>query len=119
MKFLVDAQLPVRLCDFLSRSGHDAVHVSALPDGNRSSDAVIAEIADAERRIVVTKDLDFRHSHLTVNSPRQLMIVATGNISNTELLELLDARLEDLVRAFGSAELVELRPDLLVIHQRR
>lgn len=119
MKFLVDAQLPVRLCDFLNRRGQDALHVSALPNGNRLSDASIAELADAEDRIVVTKDSDFRYSHLTNNSPRRLLIVATGNISNTELLDLVESRLDDLASAFGSAELVELRPDLLVIHQRR
>ncbi|WP_319454433.1 MULTISPECIES: DUF5615 family PIN-like protein [unclassified Mycobacterium] len=119
MKFLVDAQLPVRLCDFLIRCGYDAVHVSALPDGNRSSDAVIAETADAEDRIVVTKDSDFRHSHLTDSLPRRLLIVATGNISNTQLLNLVEARLEDLSNAFGGADLVELRPDLLVVHQSR
>ncbi len=78
MKFLVDAQLPVRLCDFLNRREHDALHVSALPNGNRSSDASIAELADAQDRIVVTKDSDFRYSHLTNNSPRRLLIVATG-----------------------------------------
>lgn len=32
----------------------------------RLPDSFIAEIADAEDRIVVTKDADFRHSHLTV-----------------------------------------------------
>jgi hypothetical protein len=48
-----------------------------------------------------------------------LLIVVTGNISNTELLDLVDTRLDDLVSAFGAAEFVELRPDLLVIHQRR
>ena len=119
MKFLVDAQLPVRLCDFLNRREHDALHVSALPNGNRSSDASIAELADAEDRIVVTRDSDFRYSHLANNSPRRLLIVGTGNTSNTDLLDLFEIRLDDLVSAFGAAELVELRPDLLVIHQRR
>lgn len=96
MKFLVDAQLPTRLCEFLIGCGHDAVHVSALPDGNKSSD-----------------------SHLTVNSPRRLMTVATGNISNNELLDVVEARLDDLESAFGGADLVELHSDLLVIRQRR
>lgn len=118
MKFLVDAQLPARLCDFLIGCGHDAVHVSALPDGNRSS-AFIAKVADAEDRIVVTKDSDFRHSHLAANSPRRLLIVATGNTSNTELVNLFETRLDDLSNAFGGADLVELHPDLLVVHEGR
>ncbi len=64
MKFLVDAQLPARLAEFLSRVGHDALHTSELPDGNRSTDSQIARRADADGRVVVTKDRDFRETHL-------------------------------------------------------
>ena len=31
MKFLVDAQLPIRLARFLQASGHDAIHTLDLP----------------------------------------------------------------------------------------
>ncbi|MGH3684590.1 MAG: DUF5615 family PIN-like protein [Pseudonocardiaceae bacterium] len=63
MKFLVDAQLPARLARFLSSSGHDALHTLELPDGNRTTDARIAEVADGSDRVVVTKDRDFRDSY--------------------------------------------------------
>ena len=46
MKFLVDAQLPARLAGFLQQAGHDAVHTSALPTGNRTTDTRITRIAD-------------------------------------------------------------------------
>lgn len=39
MKFLVDAQLPVRLVHALRRLGYDVVHTLHLPNGNRTSDA--------------------------------------------------------------------------------
>jgi predicted nuclease of predicted toxin-antitoxin system len=45
VKFLVDAQLPARLADFLNRAGHDALHTIALPAGNRSTDSQIAQLA--------------------------------------------------------------------------
>lgn len=35
MKFLIDAQLPLRLSNHLVGTGHDSVHTSALADGNR------------------------------------------------------------------------------------
>jgi len=38
VKFLIDAQLPARLAEFLNQAGHDAVHTLGLPDGNRSTD---------------------------------------------------------------------------------
>ena len=64
------------------------MHTSALPTGNHTTDIRITEIADGESRVVVTKDRDFRDGHLLSGSPRRLLIVATGNITNTELLAL-------------------------------
>lgn len=64
MKFLIDAQLPLRLSNLLAEADHDSIHTSDLPDGNRTSDHQLADIADSENRVVVTKDRDFRDSHL-------------------------------------------------------
>jgi predicted nuclease of predicted toxin-antitoxin system len=64
VKFLVDAQLPARLARLLSDHGHDALHRRDMPRGNRSADAEIAAVADAEDRVVVSKDRDFRDTHL-------------------------------------------------------
>jgi predicted nuclease of predicted toxin-antitoxin system len=86
VKFLVDAQLPVRLAYFLNRAGHEAIHTSDLPNGNASTDAQVVETADAEGRVVIMKDRDFRDGHLLSGSPRKLFIVATGNISNDALM---------------------------------
>jgi predicted nuclease of predicted toxin-antitoxin system len=47
VKFLVDAQLPARVAAFLAASGHDAIHTSELPNGNRTTDREIADRADA------------------------------------------------------------------------
>lgn len=82
MKFLIDAQLPARLAEYLSSVGHDALHTAELPEGNRTADDQIAGLADAEDRVVLTKDRDFRDGHLLKSSPRRLMIIGTGNITN-------------------------------------
>jgi predicted nuclease of predicted toxin-antitoxin system len=119
VKFLVDAQLHARLAGFLQHAGHDAVHTSELPTGNRTTDTRITQIADGESRVVVTKDRDFRDGHLLSGSPRRLLVVATGNITNTELLALFQDYLTTIVDAFGEADFVELGPHTLVIHQRR
>jgi len=116
VKFLVDAQLRVRVARLLREGGHDALHTSQLPDENRSPDADIARIADAEDRVVISKDRDFRDSHLLRRSPQRLLVVATGNIANDELLSLFAEHLAAIVAALGGAPLVELRADVLAIH---
>jgi predicted nuclease of predicted toxin-antitoxin system len=119
VKFLVDAQLPARLATFLSEAGHDAVHTTQLPDGNRTTDATIAKLADRDDRIVVTKDRDFRDGHLLGGIPRRLLVVATGNITNSALLGLFRDYLSEIVAAFDEADFVELRPSTLVLHGGR
>ena len=103
MRFLVDAQLPARLARFLADAGHDVVHTSELPDGDRTADARIAEVADGGGRVVVTKDRDFRDGHLLSVSPRRLLVVATGNITNAATLGLFQANLDAVVDALGEA----------------
>ena len=116
MKFLIDAQLPQRLARHLNEAGHDAIHTIDLPDQNRTSDTEICRIADTQGRIVVTKDHDFRDSHLLAATPARLLIVSTGNIANTDLLELFDHHLGTILKAFEGARLVELTTtDLSVI----
>ena len=116
MRFLVDAQLPRRLVRALAAVGHDATHTLELPEGNRSTDRTVAA-ADAEDRVLVTKDADFRDGHLLRASPRRLLVVATGNIGNDDLLELFDVNPEILVSAFESARLVDLGRDAVEIFE--
>jgi predicted nuclease of predicted toxin-antitoxin system len=54
VNFLVDAQLPRRMVEWLAAVGCDAVHTLDLVDGNRTTDERIHEVADRERRVVVT-----------------------------------------------------------------
>ena len=69
MRFVVDAQLPEALVEHLQQLGHDAIHVKHLPRGGEASDSEITAFADAEDRVVVTKDSDFRHTHETGGHP--------------------------------------------------
>ncbi|MGH2873108.1 MAG: DUF5615 family PIN-like protein [Solirubrobacteraceae bacterium] len=123
MKFLIDAQLPVRLAQLLERAGHDTTHTTGMPSGNRSTDREIVEVADAEGRVVVTKDRDFRDGHLLHGGPQRLLVVATGNITNDALLSLFEAHLNAIASAFAETDLVELSRDALTLgapsHARR
>lgn len=116
MKFLVDAQLPRWLATYLIDSGHDAVHTTQLPEGNRTSDSYIARLADQEERVVVTKDSDFWKSHILGHSPKSLLLVGTGNIANSALSALFDHNLDAIVEALSESDVVELRRDRLIAH---
>ena len=96
-----------------------ALHTAELPDGNRTTDGQIAERADEQGRVVVTKNRDFRDGHLLATSPQRLLVVATGNITNTAPLSLFETHLDVIATALGDADFVELGPSSLVLHRRR
>ena len=108
MKFLVDAQLPRRMTLWLAAAGCDAVHTLDLPDGNRTTDQQILDLADREQRVVVTKDADFVDAHILHARPAKLLLVSTGNISNRKLEALLVPLVPDIVRALQTHNFLEL-----------
>lgn len=116
MRFLVDAQLPHRLAAALIAAGHDARHTRELPDGNATSDEDIMTIADHEDRVVMTKDGDFRNSHLLRGRPHRLLHVRVGNLSNEALLAMVVGHLAEIEEALLRCLHVELTATSLICH---
>lgn len=116
MKFLVDAQLPIRLARFLESAGYDTIHTQDLPNLNATSDIQINTISIRDERIVITKDSDFLNSFLTIEEPFKLLLVTTGNIKNLELEALFTANLKVLVELLESHSYIEMSRDSITAH---
>lgn len=117
LKFLVDAQLPFRMCAWFQDAGADAIHSSSLPNGNATTDLELIVFADAEQRIVVTKDSDFVNGLLENQRPARLLLISTGNITNSDLQNLIVPLIPMLLREFQSHVFLELRRDGWIIRQ--
>ena len=116
MKFLVDAHLPRRLVYRLREAGCDAIHTLDLPLGNRTPDGVINELSARQQRVVVTKDADFVTSFTLYRQPYKLLLVSTGNITDSELERLFLQNLQRIVEAFTVHDFVEIDRTMLTIH---
>jgi len=108
MKFLVDAQLPKTLAFALREKGFDAVHTSELLDGNDTTDDEINRLSVAESRIVVSKYVDFYDSFSAKKEPYKLLRVTTGNIKNSQLIELFDKNLDLIVKQLDESSVVQI-----------
>jgi len=87
MIFLVDVHLPISLSKFLnSRDECSSLHINQILQKWNTSDADICKYADENNLIVVTKDSDFKNSHFINKTPRKIIRIALGNISNNELI---------------------------------
>ncbi len=97
MKFIVDAHLPKKLSDFLVWKGYDSIHTLDLPCGNRTKDSAINQITMDEKRILISKDLDFIESFLISKRPYKLIYLTTGNMTNKALLALFHHNIDNVV----------------------
>ena len=116
MKFLVDAQLPMRFGGWLRQHGHDAVHTLDLPLGNRTPDSDVVACAIRDEWIVVTKYSDFVQTFLLTGQPA-LLFISTGNVSNVELELLPHHYISAIERAFASCHHVEITRTTLIVHE--
>ena len=117
MKFLIDAQLPVSLATLLKKQGYDTLHTDDLPKKESSTDLEIRTCADAEERIVITKDYDFLDSYYFQNSPKKLLLITTGNIKNRKLFELIELNLDYISLLFKDYSFVELSNNEIIGHE--
>ncbi|MCE7039766.1 DUF5615 family PIN-like protein [Dyadobacter sp. CY312] len=93
MDFLCDVHISLKLVRHLANAGHTALHVNRLPNKWNTSDSEICIYADTHKLILITKDEDFRNSFLLKRTPKKLIRIILGNISNQDLVELLDKNL--------------------------
>ncbi len=107
MNFLIDAQLPPALSLWLRERGHEAVHVSEV-GLTGATDAEIANRAQADGSVLVTKDEDF----VTLRLPDRfaLLWLRCGNATNAALRDWLGPRWETIERMLEAGErFVEVR----------
>ena len=91
MRVLCDVHIPYRLVNRLRELGVDATHVNRILDGSETPDADVAAFVDEHRMLLITKDGDFRDSHFLNGTPARVLRVTLGNLSNTELIDLLES----------------------------
>ncbi len=109
MRFLVDAQLPPGLADYLREAGHEADHVNRIGLG-ASDDRVIWDHACHTRAVLITKDADFLSLANDEESGVPVVWVRLGNVSNPVLRHVFEAALPELVAALDAGErIVEIR----------
>ena len=108
MKFLIDAQLPPALADWLRAKGHEATPVreAGLRDAD---DREIWLFAERLKATIVTKDEDFAIRAAAQPGP-PILWVRTGNVVNRLLLARFEAVWTQVMAHFeAGARVVEMR----------
>ena len=101
MRVLCDVHIPYRLVKRLRELGVDATHVNRVLDGSKTKDSAISAFVDANRMLLITKDGDFRDSHFVNGTPACILRLTLGNLSNNELIALMEAHWSAVAESCG------------------
>ncbi|MDX5347204.1 MAG: DUF5615 family PIN-like protein, partial [Hymenobacteraceae bacterium] len=82
--------------------GVEAIHVNNILDSYFTTDKAIAEYANQNQLIVITKDIDFRNSYFLKKSPKRLIRICLGNIATKELISIFEKHLELFRKTYSS-----------------
>lgn len=116
MKFLCDVHIPFALVNKLKSFGFTAMHVNELPSKWNTKDSEITVFSDTNDYVVVTKDSDFRDSFFLKQSPKKLIKINLGNISNKELLLIFETQINTISRLDNlTSFLLEISPNDIIL----
>jgi predicted nuclease of predicted toxin-antitoxin system len=109
MRFLVDAQLPPALAQWIGKRGYSASPVRDL--GLRDSDdGSIFNLATEQGWILVTKDEDFVVRCLGIAGAPKVVWLRIGNCTNVRLFSVLEPLWGEITKRIQSGEiLIEVR----------
>ncbi|MEX2593324.1 MAG: hypothetical protein WD426_11150 [Anditalea sp.] len=94
MRLIVDAQLPVKLCEILKQLGLESIHVDQLPKGDESTDMEMA-----------------------LGRPKKLFLITTGNLKNRQLFDLFRNNAFVINNALNKSSFVELSNEGIIEHE--
>lgn len=109
MKFLCDVHISYKIAGHLISLGHEAVHVNSILNKWHTNDKDICSYADSNDLIVISKDVDFKSSFVINKTPKKLIKINLGNISNIALIKILSDNLESIRKLnFAKRFMVEI-----------
>ena len=89
MKFICDVHISYKLVRHLIDLGFETLHVNSLLNKWYTHDHEISTFADLHDLILITKDNDFKNSFFVQKTPRKLIKVSLGNVSNQNLIKII------------------------------
>lgn len=102
MRFLCEVHISYKLSHYLSNKGFHTEHINQILNKWHTADSAIAAYANQNDFILITKDSDFRDSYLLKKSPKKVIKISLGNISNSNLIIQFEKYFQLIEKEFRS-----------------
>jgi len=115
MKFICDVHISFKIVRHLNSLGFETVHINDILNKWYIKDKDISAYADLNDLIVITKDSDFKSSFVINRTPRKLIKINLGNISNQSLIKIISDNLESIQKLnFEKRFMIEIDQQYIV-----
>lgn len=116
MRFLCDVHISIKLTKHLNKQ-FECIHINTILNKWFTSDSNIAKFSDSNDLILITKDFDFKNSFLINKTPKKLIKINLGNISNTQLIDIFDRFITEIEKIHNnhSQFMIEIDIDFLKV----
>jgi predicted nuclease of predicted toxin-antitoxin system len=101
--FLIDANLPARLCEFFRAQGYTAAHVQEL-GMEQAADIEIWKRGHLDHAVIVTKDKDFASLAISRSDLCPVIFVRIGNLRGGPLLAKFESVMQNLIQALNNGD---------------
>lgn len=120
MRFLCDVHISYKLVNHIISFGFEVIHVNQILDKWNTKDKDISEYSDFNDLILISKDHDFRNSFFIKGSPRKLIKINLGNISNEELIKIFTENLKVIERINKKKSyMIEIDKDYITVTENK
>ena len=111
MKLLLDQGLPPLTAELLRGQGIDTIHVSEI-GYSRAEDPKIIELAQTNKRIIVTLDADYHAAIALTSAPSPSVIwIRVVNLRAAEYVEIIMPILNEYKEMLINGVLITMRSD--------
>jgi predicted nuclease of predicted toxin-antitoxin system len=101
--FLIDANLPPRLCESFRAHGYTAAHIQDL-GMEHAADIEIWKRGHLEQAVIVTKDKDFASLAIIRSDLCPVIFVRLGNLRRGPLLAKFESVMQNLMQALNNGD---------------
>jgi predicted nuclease of predicted toxin-antitoxin system len=115
MKFLCDVHISFKLAKAIRDLGHDCIHVNSILDKWYTKDEAIAKYSDENNYTLITKDADFRDSFFVKKTPKKLIKINLGNVSNEALIMIFEKNILKIEKIINDNKniIIEIDSDII------
>lgn len=115
--FLCDVHIPLKLVKAIESSGYKCVHTNSILQSWNTKDKDLMQYADENDLIFITKDKDFKDSFYILKTPKKLIKINLGNISNNELITIFSALIPKIIQTTSENSLfiIEINKEISTI----